>query len=247
MKRGLLWSLWAFLPLVALAIHFGPGQVLWAKDQAAGHISAAEQARQRAKTAEDGQDWLAAAEQYAAARVLLPEDDIQGRAKLELAEAKARLEGGELVEAVKQLEVLFEKQSALPNPDQSLLKDARAAIAEGAYYSAWTMRLEGASADEWKPETEKARQHYRYLAESATGEEATKYKENLETTIRLEQMDLSELQSLPLPKKCKNCSNCSQKKRQQRLSQCKDGKQPQDARKEANKSGAQEAKTGKGS
>jgi len=246
MKRGILWSLWACLPLAAVAIHFGPGQTLWAKDQAGDHLKAARLHEAAGKDAADGADWLEAAKEYATARNLLPEEDVHGRAKLELAEAKARLEGGELVEAVMQLEGLFDKYSAAPSPDAAILKDTRAAIAEGAYYSAWVMRLEGAAADEWKPETEKARQHYRFLAESTAADEAARFKENVEAVIRLEEMDLSELQGLPLPKKCQCCSNCSQKKREQRQSQCKNPG-PKDVRKELSNSAGKEAKTGKGS
>ena len=51
--------------------------------------------------------------------------------------------------------------------------------------------------------------------------------------IKLEQMDLSILQALPLPKNCPNCCNSlCQKKRDQRLSKCKNGKKPSDARKQ---------------
>jgi hypothetical protein len=67
------------------------------------------------------------------------------------------------------------------------------------------MRLEGASTDEWTVEVENARQHFRLLAEENLphGKEAARpYQENLEATVRLARMDLSELQGLPLPKFC---------------------------------------------
>jgi hypothetical protein len=46
-------------------------------------------------------------------------------------------------------------------------------------------------------------------------------------------MDLSELQGLPLPKKCQGCKNCSQKCRSQKESRCKNpgDKKEEDARK----------------
>ena len=102
------------------------------------------------------------------------------------------------------------------------------------YYAAWLMRLEGACADEWTLETEQARQHFRLLAEDAQahGEPAAKHQENLEATIRLARMDLSELKGLPLPKECQNCSNCSGKCRSQRESRSKVPKKSDDARQE---------------
>jgi hypothetical protein len=53
-------------------------------------------------------------------------------------------------------------------------------------------------------------------------------------------MDLSELQGLPLPKKCKCNGNCCQKKREQRMSKCQ-GKKPSDARDEIKKNSAGQA------
>ncbi|MGQ0627965.1 MAG: hypothetical protein ACT4PL_07685 [Phycisphaerales bacterium] len=246
MNRGILWTLWAAVPIAALALHMGPGQRLLAHDRAASNLAAARELIARAAEAASGEEWHKAAEAYAAARNMLPEIERLERAKLELAEAKARLEGGEIVEAVKQLEALFEKQQQDGIVDESLTKDIRATIAEGSYYTAWVMRLEGAAEDEWKPETEKARQQYRFLAESTSGDEARGFKENLEAVIRLEQMDLSELQALPLPKKCSCCSNCSQKKREQRKSQCQ-GQQTGDARKTISNSAGKDAQNGKGS
>jgi hypothetical protein len=96
------------------------------------------------------------------------------------------------------------------------------------------MRLEGATAEEWTAETEHARQNFRLLAEEATGPALrVGYEKNLEATIRLERMDLSELQGLPLPKQCQGCKNCSQKCRSQRASKNKEPKEqePKDARK----------------
>ena len=67
----------------------------------------------------------------------------------------------------------------------------------------WLMRLEGLSRDEWEPEIESARQNYRMLAETAESsgksEQAKKQRENLEASIRLARLDLTDLQGLPLP------------------------------------------------
>ena len=80
------------------------------------------------------------------------------------------------------------------------------------------MRLEGASTDEWTVQAENARQHFRLLAEEKLKTDAgaaKPHQEDLEATIRLARMDLSELQGLPLPTFCKGCKNVSQKCRGQ--------------------------------
>ena len=86
------------------------------------------------------------------------------------------------------------------------------------------MRLEGAAAAEWTVQAEGARQHFRLLAEDglkADPASARAHQDNLEATIRLERMDLTELQGLPLPKMCQGCKNVSQKCRGQCQSKCK--------------------------
>jgi hypothetical protein len=95
------------------------------------------------------------------------------------------------------------------------------------------MRLEGAQADEWLQPVESARQNFRLLAEEARDEKATEdYEKNLEATIRLARMDLSELQGMPLPKFCSGCKNVSQKCRSQCQSKAeeKGKKEKKDAR-----------------
>jgi hypothetical protein len=83
------------------------------------------------------------------------------------------------------------------------LADARASLANAQYYMTWLMRLEGLSRDVWEPEIEAARQTYRLLADQATAggddQAAKSQRENLEASIRLARMELSELQGLPLP------------------------------------------------
>ena len=110
------------------------------------------------------------------------------------------------------------------------------------------MRLEGASSEEWRSESTRARQQFRYLGETVTQPSLKRTSiDNLEAVVRLEQMDLSELKGLPLPKKCENCSNCSQKKREQRMSKS-NGKKPSDARDQIKKEAASSAtSSGKGS
>jgi hypothetical protein len=229
------------LPIVAIALHFGPGQKLLARDTAGTHLS-------KAQAAAAAEDWETAITEFIAARDALPPEDVAGRTQLAIAEARARIESGDFLEASRQLDELLERELAASTPRPEVVAELRNMTAESSYYTAWIMRLEGAPEDEWRPETEKARQQYRLLAETATDAAAgAKAKENLEAVIRLEQMDLSDLKGLPLPKKCKCCGGCCQRKREQRQSKCQ-GKKPSDARKDINSNSASEAVShGKGS
>ena len=120
--------------------------------------------------------------------------------------------------------------------DAQQTRDVRAALASAQYYAAWLMRLEGAPREEWTIEADQSRQNFRLLAEETAQTDpkgADAHRKNLESTIRLARMDLSELQALPLPKQCEGCKNCSQKCRSQRDSRNPEPKQQekkQDAR-----------------
>jgi hypothetical protein len=157
------------------------------------------------------------------------------------------MRAGELIQSQEQLEQLLSDLEAEDDRDPELTASVRHELATASYFTAWLMRLEGATADEWKPEAERARQQYRLLAEQADDEQpapsaaaddrAAAFKKNLESTIRLEQMDLSVLMSMPLPKDCpKNCKNLSQRKRKQCQSRCKGegkGKKKKEGKKDA--------------
>jgi hypothetical protein len=95
------------------------------------------------------------------------------------------------------------------------------------------MRLEGEPKDLWEPEIEAARQGYRLLAEQAEingdADAAKKHRQDLESSIRLARMELSELQGLSLPSQCKGC--CSGKCRGRSNKGKGNGEgQPKDAR-----------------
>lgn len=226
MRKRWFLPLWLLLPVALAAYHYGPGRAALGRDQAASRLAAAGRA-------EAAQDWPAAMAAYEEALAALPQDAAPARARVRLAQARARVFTGELPEAMGDLEGLMLDVKA----------DARLAGLEGAvreelasaqYHAAWLMRLEGADREEWTAQTEKARQNFRWLAEGALATRdarAEDHQRNLEATIRLAQMDVSELQALPLPKQCSGCKNCSQKCRAQRESkQRQEAKEPKDAR-----------------
>jgi len=158
--------------------------------------------RQADRLAAD-KEWSAAVERYDQALALLPAGHNAEARRIRLERAKAQMLAKKLPEAHADLKALVAELEGDAKADTSMLENARHALASSQYYMTWLMRLEGLPADVWEPEVESARQNYRLLAEKAelagNGAAAQKYREDLEATVRLARMDLSDLQGLPLP------------------------------------------------
>ena len=187
---------WLSLPLGVAAWHYGPGQDRVKHDAAGSFILAAE----KALAAKD-QD--AAIEAYESALAALPEGSVTESRQLRLAAARTRMQGSYLSRAHDDLDALLKEVTADKTADPSLVSSVREATAQSRYYMTWLMRLEGVSEEEWEPEAEAARQHFKQLADEASlrGEKsaATARQADLENAIKLARMDLTELQGLPLP------------------------------------------------
>ena len=225
MRKTILILVWLLVPVMLLAYHFGPGQARLTQDQAARKIA-------EARAFEAAEQWPEAVEAWSDALAATPESRQDERLRLKLAQAHARMYVGELPEAMEAMDALL-VEARTANVNAALEQEIRGSLATAQYYAAWLMRLESAPLDEWLFFAESARQNFRLLAEQTTGKtSATDYEKNLEATIRLEQMDLSELQGLPLPKCCSGCKNVSQKCRGQcqSKSQNKGEGEPKDAR-----------------
>jgi hypothetical protein len=177
---------------VALAYHFGPGQTQQKLDATAKKLAEA----QKLAPAE-------AVEAFTEALKLLPDGHADEARKIRLQRAKVQMLAKQLPEAHADLVSLVDELSGDAAADPNLLAEARSVLANSQYYLTWLMRLEGLPREVWEPEIESARQIYRHLAEhSQTRGDAAAAKthlEDLESTIRLARMDLSELQGLPLP------------------------------------------------
>ena len=100
MKRSLL-AVWILCPIGLLAWHFGPGEKHLARDRAGDYL-------RRAAAAESAEQWEPAARLYRSAREALPEND-PGRNPLELAEARTRINAGEMIEGQEQIQNLLAK------------------------------------------------------------------------------------------------------------------------------------------
>jgi hypothetical protein len=238
MKKRLFWALWAILPVGVAAVHMGLGRDLSNHDRAAGHLRAA-------LTAEQGEDWAGAAGEYAEALALMTNSPVGERRVIELARAKARMMAGEYIEGQEQLENLLADALADPQRDEPMIARLRADVASAAYYAAWSMRLEGATEDEWLPESELARQQYRLLTEqqahngspSPASIEPDAFAKNLEAVVRFQRMTIEEVRAMGPPKKC-NGNNLCNSKRKQRQSQGKKPGQPKDAREQIKSAGS---------
>lgn len=209
MRKALL-LLFLFIPAVALAYHYGPGQDRLRADDAArlvakGRESAA-LARETALESGDAaarEHWKESEAAFAEALPLLTGDDASAARGARLERAKAWMYLSRLPEARAEFERLVEEMTADPGADPAQLRDARTSLAESRFYVTWLLRLEGATREEWEPEIEGARQGYKLLHEeaAAAGDDllAAASRESLEAAVRLARLDLSELQGLPLP------------------------------------------------
>jgi hypothetical protein len=194
--RILFLSAWLLLVPVAVAYHFGPGQTQQKLDATATELAEA----QRLAAAKD---YPAAVAAFNDALKLLPDGHTDEARKIRLQRAKAQMFAKQLPEANADLTALVDELSNDTAADPKLLAEARSVLANSQYYLTWLMRLEGLGREVWEPEIESARQIYRHLAEEAQSRgdavAAKTHLEDLESTIRLARMDLSELQGLPLP------------------------------------------------
>ncbi|MAW76783.1 MAG: hypothetical protein CMJ95_05245 [Planctomycetes bacterium] len=194
-KKKLLWTVWAVVPALLAIWWFGPGQDLQARTRVASTV-------EQAMTAADGEDWKLAAELFGQAIGEAPANSPESNRWLRLRASHSEFMSGNTWNGISGMEEVL---SEIKDTDPELARDARARIAAAQYFATWKLRLEGAKPEVWKPEAEKARQHFRLLAEDAEArgaKETEDLKKNVESVIWLERLDLAELQSLPLPGGC---------------------------------------------
>jgi tetratricopeptide (TPR) repeat protein len=196
---------WLLVPIALLAYYLGPGEAKAQRSEIARLLGLAAQAEQR-------EDWKAAREAYARALEKTPVGDSARRGQMRLANAKARMYSGEIVEAVGDLRRLLAETPGRAN-DARFISDVRATLGAAEYYTAWLMRLEGAPEDDWGRQAALARDEFGLLTGDRLGNGVplADHQKCLEAAIRLARMDLGELRSMPLPKFCASCTNVSQK------------------------------------
>jgi len=191
--RNILLLGWLMLPIGAWAYHEGPGQDRLKLDECDTLMVAANDAANKA-------DFKGAVRGYESALASLPAGNtaLQQRLRLEL--NKARMLASQLPDAREELECLVDELATDKAADPQLLAEARQSLARAQFYKTWLMRLEGLTREEWVPEIEAARQNWRLLAEQAgTPAAKSQHQQDLEAAIRLERMEVEDLQGLPLP------------------------------------------------
>ena len=187
---------WLMVPVIVGAWHYGPGQERMQLDQVAKLLTRADAHAARG-------EYAAAEELYEAALKGLPPGKTAEARRVRLERAKAAMQCAKLPLAHEDLKTLVDEMADDPAADARVLAEARSALGSAQYYMTWLMRLEGQPRDVWEPEIEAARQTYRLLAEKADAAgdagAAKRHRDDLESAVRLDRMELSDLQGLPLP------------------------------------------------
>src|SRR5215207_6377780 len=181
MKIALL-LIWLGTPIGWLGWHYGPGQE-------ALKLDASDRAVKEAVAADNTEDQLRALD---AAIAALPKSAADQARRLRLARCEALTEGRKLPQARKELEALYGEMKDDPKAESAVFERVQEELAGTKYYMTWLMRLEGLPQEDWEPEIESARQHFRMLAEKGSAGK-DRYQEKLESAIRLARMDLTEL------------------------------------------------------
>lgn len=201
--------LWLLVPIGVGAYHFGPGQERVKIDQAGQHLA-------DARDFVDAAKWSEAIEAFDESLKLLPAERTGEVRQIRIEKAKAQIQAGQLPEARADLATIVDdlENDKAAEPDQ--LAEARGALANVQHKVTWILKLEGEPREVWEPEIDSARQTFRLLAENAEAKgdfkKAKTAREDLEASIRLARMDVSELQGLSLPSQCKNCKGSQCKK-----------------------------------
>lgn len=187
--RTFLMLSWMALPVAGVAYHYGPGQDRLVLDEVARIVASAD-------SAVADEDWRGAVDAYGEALAKLPEGNLDAARYIRLQRAKSQMNAQELPVAARDLEALVDELEGDSKASAEQKREARRALANSQFYMTWLLRLEGKTRAEWEPQIEAARQNYRLLAES-DGDVAS--KQDLEAAIRLERIELEDLQGLPLP------------------------------------------------
>ncbi|TWU45708.1 hypothetical protein Q31b_08840 [Novipirellula aureliae] len=156
----------------------------------------------------------------------IPATDRQLLESLRWAEARAMVRAGQVFNGIEQLQALLElrmvertmngrtKPTGHTSPTgHTLPTDAiREELAAAQYVGARLLREEGRPPEVWRPVSDAARQHYRYLASSEASpsdanlvalpslDRGSQMQRNLEQVLNLEQSVSDQLEGVPLPR-----------------------------------------------
>jgi hypothetical protein len=178
MKKTLI-LLWMLFPVGVAAYHFnaGPKQMM----RAAAHQRWL-QIRELEQQAEPA--WQEVLEQYdRLVEDLPPDEDPRVLHEIRLAQAKARLEMLDLSTSIEDLTRLLQETAMAYGENARLTRGVRETLGKAHYYATWVLKMNGASEDEWRPFAERARQLFRYLAETEDVREFQRYEARVRETF----------------------------------------------------------------
>ena len=211
-----IWCAWLLVPIAGLVYHVAAGEPHVQRDDAGALVRAAEailnrdtaldpatgnvldgKGRQEAKAKMHAE----AAGKFAAARAALPDADSKLKLDLRILETQHRIDAGEWLESQAILQSLLSEFEG-SGRNASRIDDIRGDLGRVSYYIAFAMRKEGAPEEDWRSESDIARQQFRHLAEVIGGEKLEDYKRDLETVIRFQRLTGDECQDEDQPGNC---------------------------------------------
>jgi hypothetical protein len=149
--------------------------------------------------------WKAVADAHG--RILAAATDAppQTLRKIRWSRSRALVRAGDIWTGIGELEGMLEEIETEGGKDSDMAWATREEIGAAYYYGARLLRLAGEAEEDWRADSGKARQHFRYLAERARQrhlpDEAVRNQErNVELVLDLEQSSEMELRGKPLPK-----------------------------------------------
>lgn len=172
------------------------------EDAAKAKAASADEAKAYAAAADA---WRVVADELNKAQGLLVKHPSEATDQVRCAKGRALIRSGQINSGLAELEALVDEHEESGKDATDLARDAREELATGYYYNARILRLSGAKAEEWREYSGKARQNFRYLAESARNTGADRavvdqLQNDVEVVLNLEQGKLDDLQAKPLPK-----------------------------------------------
>ena len=149
--------------------------------------------------------WQSAADAFGAAHDLLADPRSPDARRLRWARSRAQIRAGHIASGTTELEGLLSELAADGLASSPLARQAREELGAGFYYGARLLRMAGQPTEVWRAAASKARQQFRWLAESARalGDEAQTARadqHNVELVLDLEQSGPDELEAEPLPR-----------------------------------------------
>ncbi len=167
---------------------------------------AAEAAAAEAQTFRTASEaWRRLADAYAAMQEAAQDSPPETIRKIRWSRSRALVRAGDIWSGIGELESILDELERSGRRDAPLALATREEIATAYYYAARLMRLSGEPPEEWHVESGRARQHFRYLAETsrARGGDprvAENFQRNVELVLDLEQSELADIKGKPLPK-----------------------------------------------